>query len=645
MNRIKLRFCNNIKSSDREVLNAAALAVPGLIALDVIELREGAILILENKQLSYDLLKPNAQKVLKSYNLEAIVPEWHYPDKTVFATNVATLHISSNPEEIAREVQRANNVQVERIYVIKNKKNNRKALKLTLSTGQEAEKLITTGIYLFNSRIPPANVSKERYFKIKQCYVCFQFDHTSNECKKQIPLCSVCGLEHHYKQCPTPDSPYCVNCNGNHHAVSVKCPIIRKKFSKIEKSQKEHDTQEHEKEAAPKNVPNNFPKMPKAKGNTGQQSLPKNNEKHANKIEDTVSNTQTTNCHAKTCKKYLEEKIRYKTWHTYAKMKSKGNEEEYIKIMNIYFLKNNMESFEIPKQKTSLESTVEDAKRENNPNKNPSETDYNEAKPKSKKKKNKKPRAPSFWEKPNQELDENPDKNASGQSHNPTKITESPDNNDISMSLGPTPSPLPILQAESANTLVHTLTPDSKTSSHSAANNNIETQSTANEMNFFFDTASMFSYTATNNSKESSPQSQNNTIIQNCKSPISLPTPHSPQVTTVKTNKQVIDYIQEYVSSSHYSSIPSFSLEKTDITTKHTAENITSANEEKEKESKNDESLELSSSDDEDTISIASTCSNVSQNTRQAIKKRNSILLQKEIKKTIQKEMKKLNFN
>lgn len=76
-----------------------------------------------------------------------------------------------------------------------------------------------------------------------QCFKCLNFGHMSKFCKK-MTVCSICGQSHSYKECENIDNPFCVNCKGNHVALSKSCPI---KMKKIEENKQKimHKTSIH----------------------------------------------------------------------------------------------------------------------------------------------------------------------------------------------------------------------------------------------------------------------------------------------------------------------------------------------------------------------------------------------------------------
>ncbi|XP_052758319.1 uncharacterized protein LOC128202345 [Galleria mellonella] len=65
-----------------------------------------------------------------------------------------------------------------------------------------------------------------------QCFTCYKFGHGSSSCRSK-QVCSICAGAHDYRSCINKDNPKCVNCNGQHVAVSNSCPTKSMKLSQI----------------------------------------------------------------------------------------------------------------------------------------------------------------------------------------------------------------------------------------------------------------------------------------------------------------------------------------------------------------------------------------------------------------------------
>ena len=66
--------------------------------------------------------------------------------------------------------------------------------------------------------------------KVKQCYRCLEFGHTSGQCENDL-RCRTCGGSHVKKDCQS-DKPACVNCHGDHPSSYRGCPEKTKRLPK-----------------------------------------------------------------------------------------------------------------------------------------------------------------------------------------------------------------------------------------------------------------------------------------------------------------------------------------------------------------------------------------------------------------------------
>ena len=110
------------------------------------------------------------------------------------------------------------------------------AVKLVFNSSHRAERVLSQGVNMFHLHIPAQNIVKDRFVRIDTCYTCYVPEsHTTNNCpqKMQNPafkLCSNCGQSSHtYTNCSINKSDFhCLNCRGNHSALSMACPLRKK---------------------------------------------------------------------------------------------------------------------------------------------------------------------------------------------------------------------------------------------------------------------------------------------------------------------------------------------------------------------------------------------------------------------------------
>lgn len=61
-----------------------------------------------------------------------------------------------------------------------------------------------------------------------QCFKCLKFNHSAKACRGE-QHCSSCAGRHSYKECDVEEIT-CINCSGNHLAISRECPIKKQKM-------------------------------------------------------------------------------------------------------------------------------------------------------------------------------------------------------------------------------------------------------------------------------------------------------------------------------------------------------------------------------------------------------------------------------
>lgn len=103
--------------------------------------------------------------------------------------------------------------------------------RFTKKIGKEIAPLQTVSITFLSNTLPDRvqyNLFSYRVFKyippLLQCFRCFKFNHSAKVCNNK-QKCSICSLEHYYKDCDNPGCIKCVNCGGEHLAISRECPI------------------------------------------------------------------------------------------------------------------------------------------------------------------------------------------------------------------------------------------------------------------------------------------------------------------------------------------------------------------------------------------------------------------------------------
>ena len=353
--RIRVRVVDNIKRREQEIIDAIVNVIPEIVILNAYETREGALLVIENLDHVYELLNGTSTEKLREAKLQVSPPEWYFPEKTVFVSRVRHYITTLDTEIIEQEINRVNNLQVEKVFIIQNQRRTRygnerrRTMKITFRNKENADHALLNGIHLFNTKIATEDISKERYSPITQCYICFQHDHHTSACRKEIQLCSICGKEHHFRQCPTPNNPTCLNCGGKHLAVSKGCKIYQALVTQALEARRQAAI------TPIRNSPNynissqrDFPNLPQPQ-NTAVTAV--NNSALPTAVNNAVrpATGDTTNTETNiTPEKILENDLKKEAINNYAIMKANGNEDLYIFTINKFMEANGMTPIIIP---------------------------------------------------------------------------------------------------------------------------------------------------------------------------------------------------------------------------------------------------------------------------------------------------------
>ena len=225
--RIKVKFTNNLKKSDDEILEALASAVPDLIATDIYPVSGGAMVVLDNINHVEQLLLDSTQKALQKYFIRIPTPPWYMADRTIFLPKARQLYTRREPDDLLLEINHHNSFKAKAITIIKpkyNQSNSRPTIKIIMNSSQDVDEALANGIRMDHSIIKPEWIQRERVINVQQCFICFKFNHLASQCSRKQCLCSICGGDHHFKNCMNPDRPTCINCKGDHAAISNNCP-------------------------------------------------------------------------------------------------------------------------------------------------------------------------------------------------------------------------------------------------------------------------------------------------------------------------------------------------------------------------------------------------------------------------------------
>ena len=133
-----------------------------------------------------------------------------------------------NDEFLTQEIQKTfPNALATRL---KNRHGTTHVVLLNFASNSDLEQANKEKILIGNTiyRTKPYQVRK----RLTQCYQCFSFNHIARNCTK-VRVCPYCCGNHEERECEIKrkhetDNYVCVNCRGNHSALSKECEVYKK---------------------------------------------------------------------------------------------------------------------------------------------------------------------------------------------------------------------------------------------------------------------------------------------------------------------------------------------------------------------------------------------------------------------------------
>ena len=232
--KIKIRTLKGVPTPKQgEMLDSVNKAVEGLNILQIHGLHDGILLALQSREEIYKLLSTEAQTKLRESKLQAVTPTWLHPSKTLIAIRMPEAITDRKIDEIIKDIrERHPHIGLADALILPNKFQDHrrlKAIKFIFDSTEHAEAALSSGFSVCNFNIPSDQLVKHRNAdapSIIQCFKCFRFDHPTSACREDRIFCSICGRpNHHFKECPTPQEPCCINCGEEHVPVSINCRL------------------------------------------------------------------------------------------------------------------------------------------------------------------------------------------------------------------------------------------------------------------------------------------------------------------------------------------------------------------------------------------------------------------------------------
>ena len=193
---------------------------------------DGYIVFLRYEEQADNIFSTDVKKALTDNDFQPILPPELKVKKSVIASNLDDEIYDNSEDEIKEELIAQNHWLDDIDSVYKFPKSN--TIKITFTQTALARKSIESGLLAFSLSIAQHQIRQETFIPIKCCFKCYQLeDHLTKNCNKDknYKICSECGLEGHvWHQCRE-KKKRCINCQGDHSTLAMRC-IKRKKIMK-----------------------------------------------------------------------------------------------------------------------------------------------------------------------------------------------------------------------------------------------------------------------------------------------------------------------------------------------------------------------------------------------------------------------------
>ena len=372
--RMKLKILSTEPPTEEQLLTILT-AISPVAFRDVHNESFNAFAVLNNSEDYSEFRTPEVAEHLKQNNLR-LVHDANAGSMNVFVTRVRPFNINLPTEELNDSINNANPFKVSSVFSAKRKgyvQGQLLSLKLTMETEKDISTILSEGVIINKLVYPPDLIHREEAIPYNQCYKCFEFGHETKYCTSPKAYCSQCAGAHNFRDCK---SSYrkCKLCKDSHLAVSFQCPKRKKHIQKPNENRREQRKKMQQQPAPiiPSQAfssssqipssqpaqqtnwanPNLFPPLPpplqSQQNNTTTQHSninistikPHNTTTQYPNTNSTMNNTQNTNTvanHSSDLKEHGWE-IQLSIMTKYAEMKSKGNPEVFLSVMNAFLV-------------------------------------------------------------------------------------------------------------------------------------------------------------------------------------------------------------------------------------------------------------------------------------------------------------------
>jgi len=216
-----------------------------------LNLEVGSIVKIQDKFLVYfnenfdqdHLFSDETRSKLSGIGCSLILPSNLRAKRSVLVFRVDNEIYEHDVNDILREIEECNeNLEIDEVVKFPNSK----TLKILFNSEKAARFAEQRGIHAFYLHMSPRNIERDLHVDVKNCFKCYKIDdHIAADCTKDddFKICSLCSsVDHTYRDCEATFKK-CVNCKGNHGALSFSCPIRKQALREKRKSVKSQKSQ------------------------------------------------------------------------------------------------------------------------------------------------------------------------------------------------------------------------------------------------------------------------------------------------------------------------------------------------------------------------------------------------------------------
>ena len=242
MTQIKIKYRGTINRESKIKL-LEILCSKEIHVVKIFNANDGFAIITLSEDHADKIFSKEVKQQLENNGFSANIPPELKVKKSVIVTRVDEEIYDRNEDEIVEELIAKNNWIGDEIHSIY-KFPNSSTLKITFNETLFAKQCTQKGLLAFKLSIPTTEIKQETFIPIRTCMKCYTLEsYATKDCPKErdFKICSECSTEGHlWFQCRE-ENKKCINCDGNHSTMAMKCTvkktiIKKKRKEEIEKS-------------------------------------------------------------------------------------------------------------------------------------------------------------------------------------------------------------------------------------------------------------------------------------------------------------------------------------------------------------------------------------------------------------------------